>query len=117
VWHSERKFRDGIGQVLSYLTYEDTRVAYVVFIRQQNVAPIIATLKRAMLGHDNCAATEMPAGGGQVDLAFHATCDPAQPITMTLVPMPLARSAAGTSTDRGLRRQRATTDERAPYPG
>jgi hypothetical protein len=53
VWHSEPKFRDGIDQALSYLTAVDTRAAYVVFIRRQEVTPIVTTLKKAMLDHAN----------------------------------------------------------------
>lgn len=102
VWHSERKFRDGIDQVLSYLPHEDTRVAYVVFIKQQNVTQIIEGLKRTMLDHENCADTELPTETGRVTFAFHATADPSWPITMVLLPMPLATSATGTSTGRGL---------------
>jgi len=106
VWHSERKFRDGIDQVLSYLPYEDTRVAYVVFIKQQTVTPIIEVLKRTMFEHDNCADTELPTGTGPINFVFHATADPARPITMVLLPMPLATSATGASADRGLSRRR-----------
>ncbi|MCW6003768.1 hypothetical protein K1W54_04125 [Micromonospora sp. CPCC 205371] len=106
VWHSERKFREGIDQVLSYLPPEDTRVAYVVFIKQQTVTPIIEVLRRTMFDHDNCADTELPTGTGPINFAFHATADPARPITMVLLPMPLATSATGASTGRGLRGRR-----------
>ncbi|WP_141722542.1 hypothetical protein [Micromonospora aurantiaca (nom. illeg.)] len=105
VWHSERQFREGIDQVLSYLTPNDTRVAYVVFIKQQTVTSIVDVLKHTMLNHANCADTESPTGSRRFTFAFHATADPGRPITMDLLPMPLATSATGKSTDRGLRRR------------
>jgi hypothetical protein len=111
VWHSEPKFQEGIDQVLSYLTPNDTRVAYVVFIKQQTVTSIVDVLKRTMLSHANCTDTAIPAGFGRFTFAFHATADPARPITMDLLPMPLATSATGKSTGRGLRPRPASGDQ------
>jgi hypothetical protein len=105
IWYSESKFRDGIDQLLSYLTPEDTRAAYVVFIKQQNVTPIIEVLTHTMLNQDNCTDTELPTGTRRLTFAFHATADPVRATTMVLLAVPLATSATGTSTTRGLRRR------------
>jgi hypothetical protein len=104
VWHSETKFKDGIDQVLSYLTHRDTRVAYIVFIRTQNVSQVVDALKQTMLDHENCADNELPTGRDSIDFRYHATADPMQKIRMVLVPMPLTTSATGTSVTRGLKR-------------
>jgi hypothetical protein len=105
VWHSKTKFKNGIDQVLSYLTYGDTQVAYVVFIRKQNVTKVVNALKQTMYSHDNCADGELPPGRDRIDFHYHATADVEQTITMVLLPMPLTTSATGTSVTRGLNAQ------------
>jgi hypothetical protein len=53
----------------------------------------------------------MPPGTTRIDFAFHATADQDRHIEMALLPIPLATSATGKSTDRGLRRRPALSGD------
>lgn len=101
-WSTERSFKDSIDQLLSYLTYRDTRAAIVLLIRRQDVGAIIDKTKQWLLGHGNCDDQDIPAGRWRSDFLYHATGDPAQPVRLVYLPFAFTTSATGASTTRGL---------------
>ncbi|WP_148083413.1 hypothetical protein [Micromonospora sp. Llam0] len=101
-WSSEQNFKDGVDQLLSYLTYRDTRAAIVLLIRNERVSTVIAKTKQWLLEHTNCVDQDMPDGLWRSNFHYHATGDPAQPIKLVYLPFTFTTSATGASTTRGL---------------
>lgn len=102
IWRARDGYTAGIDQLLGYLTYADTRTAYVLLIRRQDVSSVVEHVKALTLSHSSCVDEQSPPGVGRIDYRFHATGDPEQPIRLVLVPTPLTTSGTGTSQNRGL---------------
>jgi hypothetical protein len=101
-WSSEKKFKDCIDQLLSYLPHPDTRAAIVLLIGNKEVTPVVEKTRQWLLDHPNCDNQDLPGEHRRSDFRYHATGDPAQPIRMVYLPFALTTSATGASTNRGL---------------
>lgn len=47
-WHGEKGFVDTVDQLLSYVTWRDTKTAVVIFNKNKNLSGVIETIKKAM---------------------------------------------------------------------
>jgi hypothetical protein len=52
-WHGEKGFLETVDQLLSYVTWRDTKTALVIFNRNKNLSAVIATIKSAMEKHEH----------------------------------------------------------------
>ncbi len=50
-WHGEKLFLEAVDQLLSYLSWRDTKTAVVVFNRNKDLSAVLATIKGAMERH------------------------------------------------------------------
>jgi hypothetical protein len=47
-WHGEKGFVETVDQLLSYVTWRDTKTAVVIFNKNKNMTGVIETIKKAM---------------------------------------------------------------------
>jgi uncharacterized protein YdcH (DUF465 family) len=52
-WAGEKKFLDSIDQLLSYLTWRDSKTSIVLFVRTKEIVPIIEKVKNSLKQHAN----------------------------------------------------------------
>jgi hypothetical protein len=52
-WRGEMQFTETIDQILSYLTWRDTKAAIILFNRNKDFSPVLAKIKEAMAAHPN----------------------------------------------------------------
>jgi hypothetical protein len=90
IWGGAAKFREAIDQLLSYLTWRDTKAALILFIRTGRTSDIIAKAGAEIKNHPNfkSAASANPAGDRH-DFVLHPASDPAQEIRVALLPFAL----------------------------
>jgi hypothetical protein len=50
-WHGEVGFLETVDQLLSYLSWRDTKTAVVIFNKNKNLSGVLATIKDAMEKH------------------------------------------------------------------
>lgn len=50
-WHGEKGFLATVDQLLSYLSWRDSKTAVVIFNKNRNLSGVIATIKQAMEKH------------------------------------------------------------------
>jgi hypothetical protein len=50
-WHGEKSFLETIDQILSYLSWRDTKVAALIFNRNRGLSGVLSTIKEAAKGH------------------------------------------------------------------
>ena len=52
-WRGKKAYLDTISQLLSYLTWRDSKAAVVVFVRNKDFSSVLETVKEATLEHGN----------------------------------------------------------------
>jgi hypothetical protein len=53
-WHGKKAYLDTISQLLSYLTWRDSKAAVVVFVKNKEFSSVLETVKKTTLEHGNC---------------------------------------------------------------
>ena len=53
IWSTEDVFTEGIDQLLSYLTWRDTKTSYIIFSKNKNVKNVITKLKALVESNPN----------------------------------------------------------------
>lgn len=52
-WHGQKHLVQAIDQLLSYLTWQDTKTALLIFVREDNISPILKKIKDTCESHKN----------------------------------------------------------------
>jgi hypothetical protein len=58
IWRGDKYFDEGIAQLLSYLTWRDSKTSYIVFSKNQNIETVIEKSRALMKKHANYVALE-----------------------------------------------------------
>ena len=77
IWKGPKTIRNAIGQLLSYLTWRDTKAALPLFIRSGQPTSIISNAIAEIEGHPNFKRTPSAGEDGErYDFVLHANGDP-----------------------------------------
>jgi hypothetical protein len=74
-WHGKKAYFDTISQLLSYLTWRDSKAAVVVFVKNKEFSPVLETVKKTTLEHDNCLGFVYGQEEGWFHYRFHINED------------------------------------------
>ncbi len=87
IWAGAAKFGGAIDQLLSYLTWRDTKAALILFIRTGKTSEVIAKAIAEIEGHPNFKYNvNARMDGERHDFVLHSTNDPDQEIRVALLP-------------------------------
>jgi hypothetical protein len=90
IWKGPKTIRDALGQLLSYLTWRDTKAALLLFIRSGEPTTIISKSIAEIEGHANY---KRAGGSGQDgerhDYVLYANGDPNREIRLAFLPFAL----------------------------
>ena len=90
IWKGPKTIRDALGQLLSYLTWRDTKAALLLFIRSGEPTTIISKSTGEIEGHANY---KRAGGSGQdgerYNYVLHANGDPNREIRLAFLPFAL----------------------------
>jgi hypothetical protein len=90
IWKGPKTIRDALEQLLSYLTWRDTKAALLVFIRSGQPTAIISKAIAEIEEHPNYKRTPGTGEDGErYDLVLHANGDPNREIRLAFLPFAL----------------------------
>jgi hypothetical protein len=90
IWKGPKTIRDALAQLLSYLTWRDTKAALLLFIRAGEPTAIISKSIAEIEGHANYKRTRDNAEDGErYDFVLHANRDPNREIRLAFLPFAL----------------------------
>jgi hypothetical protein len=90
IWKGPKTIRDALGQLLSYLTWRDTKAALLLFIRTGEPTTIITKSIAEIEGHASYKRRRgTPESGERYDFILHANGDPNQEIRLAFLPFAL----------------------------
>jgi hypothetical protein len=52
-WHGEKQFTETVDQILSYLSWRDTKAAIILFNRNKDFSQVLAKIKEAIAAHSH----------------------------------------------------------------
>jgi hypothetical protein len=115
IWKGPATIRDALAQLLTYLTWRDTKAALLVFIRNgQPPTEVISMAIKEIEGHPSYKRTFGTGEDGErYDFILHATGDPDREIRLAFLPFALQdrsvpRQQRLTGTENGKRSRRRT---------
>jgi hypothetical protein len=90
IWKGPKTIQEALGQLLSYLTWRDTKAALLLFIRKGEPSTIISKSIKEIESHPNYKRT-FAAGqdGDRYDFVLHANGDPNREIRLAFLPFAL----------------------------
>ena len=90
IWRGPKTIRDALDQLLTYLTWRDTKAALILFIRSGQPTEIISKAVKEIEDHPNYKRT-VAAGedGERYDFVLHANGDPNREIRLAFLPFAL----------------------------
>ena len=90
IWKGPKTIRDALAQLLSYLTWRDTKAALLLFIRSGEPTTIISKAITEIEGHPNYKGTPGTGlDGERYDFVLHANGDPNREIRLAFLPFAL----------------------------
>ena len=90
IWHGPKTTRDALSQLLTYLTWRDTKAALLVFIRSGKPTTIIDKAIKEIEQHPNYKRTVRASEDGErYDFVLHANGDPNREIQLAFMPFAL----------------------------
>ena len=76
MWKGKRAFLDAIDQLLSYLTWRDSKTSLIIFVRQTNISTVIKVIKGAVVTHPSYVSSESQSKPGWLNYKFRLPQDP-----------------------------------------
>ena len=93
-WAGEKQFVETIDQVLSYVSWRDTKVAVLIFNRNVNFTEVVAKIKESVPSHKNFKKLLGKLDESSSRYIFHQPNDPNRELILTVMAfdIPSARS-------------------------
>ena len=83
-WKGEQVLLDAISQLLSYLTWRDTKTALIIFIRGTSMTAAVSSVKENVASHPNYKSTETANGETWFNYRFSMTNDPDREVFLAI---------------------------------
>jgi hypothetical protein len=100
-WRGEKNFLDTIDQLLSYLSWRDTKTAVVIFSRNANFTDVLNTIAAAAPNHPNFKRDLGKSDETTFRYVFHQPNDPNQEILLTAMVFDVPAKKKGKVSDAG----------------
>jgi hypothetical protein len=95
IWRGPKTIRDALSQLLTYLTWRDTKTALLVFIRSGQPTTIIEKAAKEIEQHPNFKRTATTREDGErYDFVLHADGDSNREIQLAFMPFALLDAPA-----------------------
>lgn len=75
IWHGEKEFLAAIGQLLSYLTWRDSKTALIVFVKNKEISPVASTIENKTNTHQNFISFDGKHDESWLNFTFHLNGD------------------------------------------
>jgi len=84
-WKGQKDYLDTISQLLSYLTWRDSKAAVVIFVRNKNLSPVLETIKKETPNHSNYLGFVKEQEDGWYYYRFHINNDPNREVKLSVM--------------------------------
>lgn len=74
-WHGKKAYLETITQLLSYLTWRDSKVAVIVFVSNKEFSPVLSTIEQETKEHSNYLGAVSVPQPGWFQFRFHINGD------------------------------------------
>ena len=92
-WHGQKGYIDTIDQLLSYLTWRDTKAAVIIFNRNKNFTDIIKTIRETTVKHGNFKRALPPAGETSFRYVFRQNGDESRELHLAVIAFDIIASS------------------------
>lgn len=96
-WTGIKSLFDAASQLLSYLTWRDSKAALVLFVRNKKFTEVLKTIEREIPQHPNFSRTVARPSDAWIELRFRLPDDPDREVTVTILAFSLPPSEVGPS--------------------
>lgn len=84
-WHGPKGYFDTIDQIISYLSWRDTKAAIVVFNRNKNFSAVLDQIRTATVGHTLYKTGPIEESETRLRYVFRQKNDSAREVTLTVL--------------------------------
>lgn len=84
-WHGQKGYIETIDQLLSYLTWRDTKAAVIIFNRNKNFSEVLATIQGTTEKHSSFKRTLSPIGETSFRYVFRQNGDDSREIHLAVL--------------------------------
>lgn len=84
-WHGEKGYLKTISQLLSYLTWRDSKVAIVIFVKNKNFLPVLEKVKQVTKEHENYLGFVKEQEEGWYHYRFHINDDKNREVKLSVI--------------------------------
>lgn len=85
IWHGPKTATEAIDQLLSYLTWRDTKSALIMFNRNKDFSKVLESLWATILEHPNCKRRPSQEGNSRMRYTFASKSDANREIHLTVM--------------------------------
>ena len=71
IWHGKKEYFEAIHQLLSYLTWRDSKTALIIFVKNKELTSILQTIETETYNHPNFAKFENKQDVSWFNYTFH----------------------------------------------
>lgn len=75
IWHGKKKYLSAIDQLLSYLTWRDSKTALVIFVQGKEITSISKTIENEICLHNNFVSYDKKNDESWLNFTFHLNGD------------------------------------------
>jgi len=75
IWHGKKEYLEAIDQILSYLTWRDSKTAVVIFVKNKEITPINEIIENETKIHANFISSNEKSGESWFNFTFHLNGD------------------------------------------
>jgi hypothetical protein len=84
-WHGQKGYTETIGQLLSYLTWRDTKTAAIIFNRNRNFSEVLVTIRETTEKHQNFKRALPPFGETSFRYVFRQNGDESRELHLAVL--------------------------------
>ncbi len=85
VWQGQKKHQQTLDQILRYLTWRDSKAAVIYFIRNQQLEPVLETIRVATPDHSCFVSTTGEVTRGRYSFRFHLSEDTTRGVDLAVL--------------------------------
>ena len=85
IWKGGKQFLGKIDQLLSYLTWRDSKTALICFVRNKEFGTVIETIKKETPSHACFVKAHSPVGEAWLRYEFTLKDDPSRPVRVAVL--------------------------------
>lgn len=85
IWKGAKQFLGKIDQLLSYLTWRDSKTALIFFVRNKEFGPVVETIKKEIVSHSSFVKAHPPVGEASLRYEFTLKDDPIRSVRVAVL--------------------------------